>query len=154
MIKHGVELEYTDYEGYLISEDGRIYSEKSGRFLSNHIDEAHRSTKCTLTCDGKGKVVYIPALVYKAFYGDVPEGYLLTHINGDWKDNRKENITAIKGCASKGLGKYFCPELNEYFNNKNQFRLKTGVSYYWIEKMLRKEVENKNGYSIIEIRGE
>ena len=53
------------------------------------------------------KVINIPLsrLIYVWFIGDIPDGYVITHINGDSFDNRPENLQLLT--VSDNLKKRF-----------------------------------------------
>lgn len=43
--------------------------------------------------DGVIKTFNVHDMVWAAFKGEIPEGYKVTHINGDKTDNRLDNLT-------------------------------------------------------------
>lgn len=48
-----------------------------------------------LSKDGQGKTKQVHRLVYEAFYGPIPEGLQINHINEDPSDNRLANLNVM-----------------------------------------------------------
>lgn len=90
------------YEGYYeVSNRGRVRSYNK-RAVKGPVDEPQRvlsqstSTKAypkvTLNKDGSMETPYVHKLVLEAFRGPCPDGCEASHINGNPKDNRLENL--------------------------------------------------------------
>lgn len=82
------------YEGlYEISNRGRVLSLRSGRVLK--VWKHYRGgLRITLSKDGVQKMRQIHRMVYESFVGEIPEGYVIRHLNDDSEDNRVENLAS------------------------------------------------------------
>lgn len=70
--------EIKDYPGYYISEDGKIFSSKSNRFLKTKGGDASRYSQVCIVKDKKSKVLYVHRLLAEAF---IPNPYNKPCIN-------------------------------------------------------------------------
>ena len=43
----------------------------------------------------QGRLARVHRIIYEMFYGEIPEGYVVDHINGNSSDNRIENLRAV-----------------------------------------------------------
>ena len=93
------------WDGYLATNEGKIYSVKTpgGHGLDyNHPHElVPRQWKpgyerVYFRRGGKKKYAFaVSHLIYQAFMGPIPEGYVIDHINCNTLDNRPENLQCI-----------------------------------------------------------
>lgn len=80
-----------DFEWYLVTSFGRVFSLKSGKFLKGCPDGGGYLR--VVLCDGHShKQINIHRLVAKAFLPDWDENLCVDHINGIRTDNRVENL--------------------------------------------------------------
>lgn len=80
-----------NYPGYFIDEEGEVFSTKSNKVLSTHIDSwGYRFV--TLHSCGKGKCIKIHKLVAETFIGDRPEGLQINHRDGNKLNNNVNNL--------------------------------------------------------------
>lgn len=80
------------YEGlYEISNKGRVLSLRYKRIMKTW-KHYRGGLRLSLTKDGESKMRQIHRLVYEAFIGEIPEGYVVRHLNDDSDDNRVENL--------------------------------------------------------------
>lgn len=83
------------FPGYYASEDGHIYSTRSGdlRILPERIHKGYYRVNIR---DGSTPVKQaaepVHKLILEAFVGNRPQGYVCRHLNGNALDNRLENI--------------------------------------------------------------
>lgn len=92
------------YGDYDIFTDGRIFSWKRGKFLSQ--DTNGRYLDVGLRINNKTEQWRVHRLVAMAFYGPLPEGMQTRHLNGNSKDNRVTNLkygTVAENAADKVL---------------------------------------------------
>jgi hypothetical protein len=86
-------------DGYLVSDDGRVWSLKSHRLLSHGINGPGY---CYINpiVDGRQRPTAVHRLVADAFLHRIPEGYVVDHINGDKRDNRVINLRILTRSAN------------------------------------------------------
>lgn len=99
LITLGITVEKADNEfGYNIYQSGRI--KKINIRTYNKPKYSPESTKCALVSiyyrDKKQtRTVSLARLVYVAFIGDIPEGYVVDHKNGQALDNTLSNLRLL-----------------------------------------------------------
>ena len=87
--------EIPNFPNYMATEDGRIWSKKSNKFLSLK-SESKGYQKCNLyDKDGKIKNVRVHRMIWMAFNGEIPKGMEINHKNEVRNDNRLENLELL-----------------------------------------------------------
>ena len=87
-----------NYEGYLATEDGQIYSEKSGKFLKQFVQNKFGYMGVNLYVGAQeGRSVNfkqrtVHTLILEAFKGQRPEKHQGCHLDGNPKNNHKDNL--------------------------------------------------------------
>jgi HNH endonuclease len=88
------------HDGYAIDKDGNVYS----YWVNKGIHGVHKNDKPKLLKGSKNKRGYITItfkggakktvhrLVYETFVGEIPEGFVVRHLNDIPDDNRLENL--------------------------------------------------------------
>lgn len=79
------------WPGYWVTNTGRVWSDKSGRWLKPHRNEKGYPV-LQLYDRGRCRGTYVHQLVAAAFLGPKPVGMETRHLNGDKQDNRPENL--------------------------------------------------------------
>ena len=80
-----------DYEElYLVSDDGRVKSQRTGRILANRSIKGY--SYVALYRDGQRKECPVHVLMLEAFVGPCPPGMETFHVNDVQWDNRIENL--------------------------------------------------------------
>lgn len=79
------------FEGYTATTDGRVYSQQSGRFLSQ-LRTPSGYLHVVLCRPGFKRRVAVHVVVLEAFAGECPKGMVCNHLNGIKTDNRVENL--------------------------------------------------------------
>jgi hypothetical protein len=147
-----------DYENYMISDLGRVFSIKRNKFLKPGI--TNKGYYYVILCDyGIRKKFYIHKLVAKTFLDNKDNKLCIDHINNITTDNRLENLryatlkenshnARIRKDNTSGIkGIYFHKQRNKYcvqimINNKNKH-----IGYFkTLEEatIARKKVANEN----------
>lgn len=87
------------YDGYLVSDKGRVFSMKVARLMKPHrraspgCDNPDQTlTAVCLTRDRKKHTMYVHRLVADTFICELTHADAVTHFNGDRTDNRVENL--------------------------------------------------------------
>jgi len=111
------------YEGYYQIDDyGKVFSVRSGKTLSTSNG---RYKTVTLSVDGVMKTHHIHRLVYLTYLGEIPEGKVINHIDGDRYNNHISNLECvtqkenIEHAYDTGLN-YKCPVGESSFNFKGE----------------------------------
>lgn len=82
-----------EYPGYLAGSDGSIWTTHYRRRLKQCVfPSKKRYLRVCMRVDGKTKTPSVHGLVLAAFSGPRPENHECRHLNGDWSDNRPENL--------------------------------------------------------------
>ena len=82
-----------NYEKYIITDDGNIFSKTRGNYLSNKNANPYISNYL-ITKNGSDNYLRHRVIWYY-FNGEIPEGMQIDHINGNKTDNRLENLRAV-----------------------------------------------------------
>ncbi|WP_278229349.1 HNH endonuclease [Lactococcus lactis] len=103
-----------DYPGYGITDDGRVWSYKTNKFLRKTVINGYSGVAVTL--EGVTTVKLVRRLVFEAFHGYVPD--VIANIDGDrsndhlnnlegitWKELRKRNAAKISESMKKAMFK-------------------------------------------------
>jgi len=91
------DLKNTNYNGYKITKDGKVWSEKSKIFLTPNMCNGYN------TIGIRTKVLTIHRLVAETFIPNPENKPYVNHINSDKLDNRLENlewVTQKENCAA------------------------------------------------------
>lgn len=73
---------------------GEIRRIRTGRALKPSRNQAGK-LKVSFSADGNGRTAYLANEIYAAFVGPLPDGYIITHLNGDRADCRPQNLAAV-----------------------------------------------------------
>lgn len=77
---------------YLIYPDGKVFSQKSHKWLKPDLDKRAGYYTLRLCAKGRIKKYYIHRLVAETFISNPNKKPQINHINGDKTDNRVENL--------------------------------------------------------------
>lgn len=81
------------FPGYSITRGGRIWSERSNRWMSTHISGHLGGREITgLRQGGHQRIVAIHRLLLETFVGPCPEGMECRHLDGNRLNNSLENL--------------------------------------------------------------
>ena len=82
------------FENYLISENGNVKNQKTGRVLKNGRNQkGYNHTQVSI--DGRCKTIIIHRKVYETFIGSIPLGYEVNHIDGNKENNHFTNLELL-----------------------------------------------------------
>lgn len=90
---------WKDIEGYetlyQISDDGEVMGVKRGKIMKPQANKNYGHYQVLLWKDAHAKLYYVHRLVAQAFVEN-PHGYrYVTHLDGDIKNNRAENLAWV-----------------------------------------------------------
>lgn len=87
----------TDVDGYWVSDQGRVWSSKTGRFRASGATGRHRQYRAMPLATGPGETQmrYVHRLVLEAFIGPCPDDHEAAHLNGNPSDNRLANLAWV-----------------------------------------------------------
>ena len=114
--------EYACIEGfsnYRVYRDGKIINVNNGNPMRVHDDGKNGYLKVKLTDDtGKRIHFWLSRLVYTAFYGNIPKGFEVDHIDGDRLNNCLDNLSMVTHKQNQTLKKQ--RDSRTLFNRKYQ----------------------------------
>ena len=84
-----MEIKDSKFDGYSVTDDGRIYSNKTQRFLKQFPNHKGYLQVC-LTIDGKKKTKRVHRLVAESFIPNPTNKPQINHIDGNKQNNRVE----------------------------------------------------------------
>lgn len=121
--------EWKEIEGfpkYFVSDDGRVYSEKSGRILNPDVCNSGH-LRVTLCHKNLKKRFFVHSLVLESFIGPRPDDKECCHIDGDPSNNQIDNLmwgTSQENALHRSLHGRAHSKLNEegvkFILNSNQ----------------------------------
>lgn len=85
----------SNFSDYLISQDGRIYSNRSRKFLKLNPEKRGYVPVSLVDDGGNIKCKKLHRLVWETFNGPIPDGYEINHKNEIRNDNRLENLELL-----------------------------------------------------------
>lgn len=97
------------FEGYEVSNQGRVRRSRTGRILRGQQCGNRPYLKLHLGTQEQRGQRTIHSLVAEAFLGPRPEGANVDHINGDYRDNRAENLRYLSTSENKAAGAQLRP---------------------------------------------
>ena len=114
--------EIPNFDGYYITDDGKIWSELSHRWKKQRLHQGY--VQVTLCKEGKLYPVKTCILVLEAFIGPRPKDMECCHNNGNSQDNRLENLrwdTHSSNCRDSIIHKTsrLCKQFGEDNTNCN-----------------------------------
>lgn len=77
---------FIEYQGYYVNENGEVYNKAGRRIKGYKYKNGYHTTFFN------GKYILTHRLVWEAFFGEIPEGYEIDHINTIRDDNRLSNL--------------------------------------------------------------
>lgn len=94
--------------------DGLIYNKDTGKIYDNLGQEVKYNFKGYIRIQIHGKAVVLSRLIWENYYGKIPKGMIIDHINRDIKDNRLCNLRLTDHSG----------------NNRNRTKSQTSTSKY------------------------
>ncbi len=118
-----ITVEAPGFPGYRVSDDGRVWSDKTARWLQPELN-SKGYLRVGLWSGGRATKIMVHVLVASAFHGPRPDGQVTRHLNGDHLDNRpgnlaygtqsENNLDAVGHGRNRNALKTHCPKGHPY----------------------------------------
>ena len=92
-----------NYSNYLITSEGQIFSLMTGKQMRIGNRQGY-VTVILRDEEGRTKTHYLHRLVAQAFYGDIPEGMEINHLDEDKNNNTLSNLSLIDHASNCRYG--------------------------------------------------
>lgn len=79
-------------EGYCVTDTGKFIGKRNCQLVGSQVGGYIRYT---VRVNKKTKSVNAARVVWESFYGLIPKGYEIDHINSDKSDNRLSNLRVV-----------------------------------------------------------
>ena len=131
-----MELKQTEYNGYQISNDGRVWSHKSNKFLKPSLDRDGYLKYGLSIGGGKVKTVFAHRLVAQAF---IPNPDNLPQINHKDENKLNNNVENLEWCSAEYNNNYGTH--NKKMSETKQKKGCTGKAVIMCDKTTEKEIK-------------
>ena len=131
----------TSIKDYMISDCGKVWSKKTNRFVKPGINKPGYQY-VNLRFENKTKNFSISRLVFATFKSEIPDGFVVDHINEEKLDNRIQNLRILSKKENSLASKNSMKKRNKHgfkFNEINIGEIK------WLlknTKLKQKEIAN------------
>ena len=95
--------EIPNYSNYLITSEGQIFSLMTGKQMRIGNRQGY-VTVILRDEEGRTKTHYLHRLVAQAFYGDIPDGMEINHLDEDKNNNALSNLSLIDHASNCRYG--------------------------------------------------
>jgi len=99
---------------------------KEGMRVSSNYFQKTSAGRLKVKCHSQAKEIFVHRLVYTYYHGDIPDGFVVHHKNGDLMDNRIENLELMRRQDHKRLHlkdniARYCYKSEDMYGDKNHF---------------------------------
>lgn len=141
------QVDIKGFEDYQITDDGRVWSKKSNKYLSTNRKDGNGYPQVVFYRDGKQFPIDIHRLVAEAFIDNPDNKPCIDHINGCKTDNRSSNlrwVTHKENMANpltyekvKGIN------VGRHPSEETRIKMSENNGRFWLGKHLSEEIRNK-----------
>jgi len=132
------------YKNYYCTEDGKVFNYKRQKEVTGYLKDDRYLYITIHSKSKKRRDVRKHRMVYEYFYGPIPDGYIINHLDGNKTNNAISNLemTTPKGNAqhagdiglldgwSRKPQKIRCIETGEIFNSIREAERKMNLGRY------------------------
>lgn len=134
------------YENYYCTEDGKVFNATRNKEVNGYVKDDEYLYITINSKSNKRKDIRKHRMIYEYFYGPIPNGYIINHLDGNKQNNSIHNLemTTAKGNAqhaakigllsgwSRKSQRVLCVELNREFKSIRETERELGLPRYSI----------------------
>jgi len=152
--------EIKDYPNYSLDlNTNNIYNTKFNRILSIGIRNNYNYVK--LYKNGNKKLFSLHRLIYETYYGEIPQGMLIDHIDNNKQNNNIDNLrlanhsenTCNNSKTNSNTGYKNISFIKKYNKYRVNIKKNDKIAYQKLFKTLEEAIENRN-IQLVLIHGE